>query len=366
MEIIIEKQTLVSALEKIGKVLPQKPVINSTGGILIEAKKEGITFTATDLQLTIKIFAEASVKDRGTMLVPGKNFISLIKKIPEDKVKIVQTETHAIIDNKSFQYKFLLMNVDEYPKLPSEVETLSGSGKMSISTSDLFEMIKKTSYCVNPIEPRMFFRGVLIDVKNGLFCMVGTDTRRLSFVRKQVDGDIEIKLILPLRLTDVLPLIFKESEIIMFFSKNQVVLQSERTTLTSQLLEGDFPDYEKVIPQSDKLNCATINTALFLESLDRLSLMSSESFRSMKMNFRKNILLLSIESPDSGYGEEKLTIDYSGTENTIIFNPDYLIQFLRTVTTESVEFSFQDPVKPAKLCEKENPDYVYVVMPIRP
>lgn len=366
MEILIERQVLISCLEKIGKILPVKPVISSTGGILIEAKKEGISITATDLQLTIKMFIEANVKDKGTILVPGKNFISLIKKIPEDNIKITQTENHAIIDNKSFQYKFLLMNVEEYPKLPSESEIFSEAGKFSISTSDLLEISKKTSYCVNPNETRMYFRGVLIEKKNGTFNMVATDTRRLSLIRKQVDTNVKVKIILPLRLIDVFPLIFKEGDITMFFSKNQVVLQSERTTLISQLLEGDFPDYEKVIPSSDKLNTATINTYSFLESLERLSLMSSESFSSIKMNFRKNMLVLSIESPDSGSGEEKLNIDYKGAENTVIFNPDYLIQFLKTVDTEEVEFSFQDPIKPAKICEKGNPDYIYVVMPIKP
>ncbi len=366
MEIFIEKQVLINALDKIGRVLPSKPVISSTGGMLFEAKRDGVSITATDLQLTIKTFIEAKVKDKGTILIPGKNFISLIKKIPEDNIKIVQTENHAIVDNKSFQYKFLLMNVEEYPKLPSEGEILSGVGKLSISTTDLLDMIKKTSYCVNPGEPRMYFRGVLIEKKNGQLCMVATDTRRLSLVRRKMDTDVKVKLILPLRLVDVFPLIFKDTDITMLFSKNQIVLQSERTTLISQLLEGDFPDYEKVIPSSEKLNTATINTSLFLESLERLSLMLEESFSSMKMNFRKNMLVLSIESPESGSGEEKLNIEYTGTENTIIFNPDYLIQFLKTVATEEVEFSFQDPIKPAKICEKGNTDYVYIVMPIKP
>ncbi len=136
--------------------------------------------------------------------------------------------------------------------------------------------------------------------------------------------------------------------------------------MISQLLEGNFPDYEKVIPASDQLNTAIINTNLFHDSLERLSLMSNENFRAIKMNFRNNLLVLYIESPDSGSGEEKLNVNYSGPENTIIFNPDYLIQFLKTVTTEEIEFSFQGPVKSAKLCEKGNPNYLYVAMPIKP
>ncbi len=256
MEIIIEKEKLLESLEKIARILPSKPVIATTGGILIEGKKDGITLTATDLQLTLKIFLECNIKDKGTVLIPGKNFISLIKKIPEDQVKITTKESAAVIDNKAFQYKFLLMNVEEYPKLPVEKE--AGSEDFVISSTILLDMIKKTDYCINPEEPRMYFRGVLIEKKNSSLNMVATDTRRLALVKKEVQGENKVKIILPLRLIEVFPLVFREAEVAMTISKNQITLKSERITLISQLLEGEFPDYEKVIPPSNKQGTAII------------------------------------------------------------------------------------------------------------
>ncbi|MGC8804745.1 MAG: DNA polymerase III subunit beta, partial [Candidatus Ratteibacteria bacterium] len=330
MEIVIEKQKLLDALDKISKILPSKPVITTTGGILLDGKKDGIALTATDLQLTIKIFVEATVKDKGIILIPGKNFISLIKKIPEESIKITTRENSMIVENKSFQYKFLLMDAEDYPKLPAEKEQTSESGDLVISSSILFDMIKKTSYCINPDEPRIYFRGVLMEKKEGTLNMVATDTRRLSLIRKEIQGQGQVKIILPLRLIDVFPVIFKDGEVSMSFSKNQITLKSDRTTLISQLLEGEFPDYEKVIPASNRTGTAIIKTEPLLSSLERLSLMSSESVSSVKMNFRKNLLVLNIESPESGSGEEKINMDYSGAENTIVFNPEYIIQFLKT------------------------------------
>ena len=365
MEIIIEREKLLDALDKISKILPSKPVISTTGGILLEGKKDGITLTATDLQLTIRTFIECTVKDKTNILIPGKNFISLIKKVPEESIKIATKENSIILDSKSFQYKFLLMDVEEYPKLPSEKEPGS-TVDLIISSSLLLEMIKKTSYCVNPDEPRMYFRGVLMERKNSFLNMVATDTRRLALVRKEIQGESKIKIIMPIRLIEVFSVIFKEGDVSIAVSKNQVTMQADRTTLISQLLEGEFPDYEKVIPGANKQQTALINTQQFLDSLERLSLMSTESFRSVKMNFRKNLLVMNIESPESGSGEEKLNIEYSGTENTIVFNPEYLIQFLKTVEQEQIEFFFQDPVKPAKLCGKGDNDYVYVAMPMKP
>ncbi len=103
-----------------------------------------------------------------------------------------------------------------------------------------------------------------------------------------------------------------------------------------------------------------------LESLDRLTLMSSGNLSSVRMTFRKNLLVLNIESPESGSGEERINIEYAGAESTVIFNPDYLIDFLKTVSEEFIEFFFQDPVKPARLCGRGDQSYIYVVMPMKP
>jgi len=365
MEIIVEKTKLLDALDKIARILPAKPVITTTGGILIDGRKDGITLIATDLQLTLKAFIECEIKDKSIILIPGKNFIALIKKIPEEKIRIITRNSSIIIDNKSFQYKFLLMNPEDYPKIPLEKEG-SDTGDFVISSSLLLDMIKKTSYCINPEEPRMYFRGVLIEKKNNVLNMVATDTRRLSLVKKEVQGESKIKIILPLRLIEVFPLIFKDTDVSMAFSKNQITIKSDRTTLISQLLEGDFPDYEKVIPTPNKQGTALIKTQELLDSLERLSLMSSQSFGPVKMNFRKNLVVLNIESPESGSGEEKINIEYTGPENMLVFNPEYLIQFLKTVNQDTVEFFFQDPVKPARLSGKGDQEYLYVAMPMKP
>ncbi|MCM8763909.1 MAG: DNA polymerase III subunit beta [Candidatus Omnitrophica bacterium] len=366
MEIVIETEKVLDALEKISRVLPSKPVISATGGILVEGKKDGITLISTDLQLTLRLFVECDVKDKSTVLIPGKNFISLIKKIPEQHIKITAKENSAVISDKSFLYKFLLMNVEEYPKLPAERDGISESEGFIINSSILLDMIKKTVYCINPDEPRMYFRGVLMEKKNNTLNMVATDTRRLSLVKKEVQGENTIKIILPLHLIEVFPLVFKETDVSLSFSKNQITIKTERTTLISQLLEGEFPDYEKVIPSSNKQGTATIKTDDLLQSLERLSLMSSEKFISVRMNFRKNLLVLNIESPESGSGEERINIEYTGPENTVIFNPEYIIQFLKTVSQEHIEFFFQDPAKPAKLCGKGEQEYLYVAMPMKP
>jgi DNA polymerase-3 subunit beta len=366
MELIIDKKILMDVLDKIAKVIPAKPAIASTGGILLEAKKDGITLTATDLQLTLKLFLECTVKDKTDVLIPGKKIISLIREIPEEKVKIATGESGIIIEDKNFQYKFLIMDINDYPKLPSDKDFAGDENTLNISSEVFQEMITRTAYCINPDEPRIYFRGVLIDLRDGHLNMVATDTRRLSLVRKPMQTGKKMKLILPQRLLEVLPSIVKEGEMTISFTKNQIRFQTDRVTLISQLLEGEFPDYMKVIPPSEKLSSATIEAKQLLSSLERLVLLSSDTFNSVKMSFRRDMLVLNIESPQLGTGEEKLKIQYSGPDATIIFNPVYFIQFLKTVPQETVTFSFADPLKPARLNGTGADDYIYVVMPIKP
>lgn len=366
MEITIAKDILLDGLDKIGRILPSKPPIASLGGIHLDGKKDGISLTATDLQLTLKVFLEGTVKDREEILFPGKKFISLVKEIPEKTIQLTTKENALFLGSKNFQYKFLLMNVEDYPKLPSEKELFNETDSASISALMFLDMISKTKYCINQDEPRMYFRGVLVEGKGKTLAMVATDTRRLSLVKKTVAGENEMKIILPVRLLEVLSSIIKEETLRVAFTKNQISFQSDRIILTSQLLEGEFPDYEKVIPTGDALHRAGIETKPFYESLSRLSLLSSEKFNSVKLNFRKDHLYLSFESPELGTGEEKLRIEYSGPDTNMIFNPEYIIDFLKTATKEKVEFSFLDGLKPALLKEEGETGYQYVVMPIKP
>jgi DNA polymerase-3 subunit beta len=365
MEILIDKKMLLDGLDKIGKLLPSKPSIASLGGIYLEGKKDGISLTATDLQITLKVFLEAQVKEKEEILFPGKKFISLVKEIPDKTVQLRTKENTLFLSSKNFHYKFLLMNVDEYPKLPSEQELFAKSDKTTVPSSLLLEMIAKTKYCVNINEPRIYFRGVLMEGRGNTLTMVGTDTRRLSLIKKTLDSEISMKMILPLRFLEILPAVIPEESVAIAFTKNQIGVQSERMLFISQLLEGEFPEYEKVIPSGETLLCATINRAAFLESLSRISLLVSEKSNAMKFQFRKDLLVLSFESPDIGSGEEKLHMTYSGPDTDIVFNPEYVIDFLRTTEKESLSFFFLDKDKPALLQEEEEKGYQYVVMPIK-
>ncbi|MCL5674252.1 MAG: DNA polymerase III subunit beta [Candidatus Omnitrophica bacterium] len=364
MELIIERKELSGIIEKMGKVLPLKPPIVSLGGILMEAKKEGVSFTTTDLQLTLKIFMEGSVKEKGSILIPGKNFISLIKELPESSIKMITKDNYLIIENKNFQYKLLTMSIEDFPKLP-EQDISSEANSFVLSSEDFVDMIKKTCYCINPQEARVYFRGALFNSDTRILTMVGTDTRRMGLIKKETSNKNLLKILLPYKLLEVFPYLVKDEKMKVAVSKNQISFSTDRILLTSQLLEGEFPNYNTVFP-SGKLNYAKINTKELFSSLSRINLLSSLNFNSLYMHFRQNLLVLNLESPDIGLGEEKIKIEYSGPDVTMIFNPVYLIDFLKTVEEENIRLSFTEPTKPAQIAPEGNENYVYIVMPIKP
>ncbi|MCL5409039.1 MAG: DNA polymerase III subunit beta [Candidatus Omnitrophica bacterium] len=365
MEIILEKKELSEIIEKLSKVLPVKPPIVSLGCILLEPKKDGISFITTDLQLTLKIFLECSVKDKGNnILIPGKNFISLIKELPEDSIKIFTKDNYLIIENKNFQYKLLTMSSEDFPKLP-EKDIFSEGNSFNLSSKDFIDMIKKTYYCINSQEVRIYFRGALFNSDTKFLTMVGTDTRRMGLVKKEIITDKSLNILLPYKLLEVFSSIIKEENINISVSKNQISFNTDKLFLTSQLLEGDFPNYTSVLP-SGKLYSAKINTKEFFSSLSRINLLTSREFNSLHLNLKKNSLVLKLESPEVGLGEEQLKIEYSGPDSTIIFNPIYIIDFLKTVEEENVILSFTESIKPAQIIPEGNPNYIYIVMPIKP
>ncbi len=365
MELIIEKKELADVLDKMGKILPLKPPITSLGGILMEAKQNGLSFTTTDLQLTLRIFLECSIKEKGSLLIPGKNFISLIKELPESSIKIITKDNYLLIENKNFQYKLLTMSIEDFPKLPDQ-DISPESNSFSLSSLDFIDMIKKTSYCINPQEARIYFRGALFNSDTKKIIMVGTDTRRMGLITKNITTPNPLKnIILPYRLLEIFPTIINEENMKISISKNQINFSTDRMFLTSQLLEGEFPNYNNVFP-TGKLNSAKINTTEILSSISRIKLLSSLNFNSLYMHFRQSLLVLKLESPEIGLGEEKIKIDYTGPEVDIIFNPAYLIDFLKTVEEENIIFSFTEPIKPAKIFPEGKENYFYIVMPIKP
>jgi DNA polymerase-3 subunit beta len=377
MKININSEILNSCLDYISDILPSKPSMAICGGIFFECKENNLTLIGTDLQNTVKISIECEVKEKGQTVIPGKQFISLIKQFGEEEIKIEKKEKFINIISENSQYSFIEMEVEDFPKFPKFSSDIS----FKVKGETLKDAFKKTIFCIDPEEPRQQFRGGLLDIKEKLINIVGTDTRRLSLF-SIIFEDIfkkQTKVLLSPLLIKKMINILNETDVEVIIGKNNISFQTDfiktlkenkkiqgNIIIVSQLLSGaeEFPDYEKVIPDIKKSKISKINRENFLSSLKRISLFTSERNNKVKLSFKNNLLTISTTG-ELGEAQEKINISYNDEEIDIAFPPDFLIDFLQVIENEEFIFSFTSSTKPVLMKPDEESTFLYVCMPLK-
>lgn len=362
MEIIVKSKELENALNCISKVLPSKSTMEILSGILIEGKDE-LNLISTDLENTIKVSMKCNFK-KGSILIPGKQFISLIKQIPDEEIKITQIENEVEISNENIKYKFILMNTDDFPK----TSKITPKVKFTLNGVILKEAIEKIKFCVDPDEPRPHFKGGLLEVKNNKINFVGTDGRRLTLRTIETESKNEkIKVLLSVKLMNILSDLLIDEDIDISIGKNQIIFKFSNILLISQLLSGaeDFPEYERVIPDEKKSKVAIIERENFLSTLKRTSLFTNERYNKLMISIGKSSMVISVSSPEIGHGQERISVEYEGEEINFAFPPEFLIEFLQKVNDEKIIFAFTENTKPVLLRPESDNNFIYVSMPLK-
>ncbi len=366
MEIIVQRKHLSEALDMVSGVIAAKPAMMILGGILLDARENELTLTATDLENTLKVSVPAKVSQKGTSLLPGRKLISLIRQLSDDEIRLVQKDNQANIQTQNSVYSFFVMDQDEFPKMPK----FGGGTTLKMDAATFRRAVHNTRFCIYPEEPRPHFRGALLDIKGKQCSFVATDTKRLAVVKKTLEtaSAEQVRCLMPYKflalITDILP---EEGDVEINVGKNQIFLKFNACFLISQLLEGsqDFPDYEKVIPDEKKLKVVLLDTDSFQASLRRIALFVSERSNKVKFSFSPQRLTLSVSTPEVGEAQEKLAIDYSGDDQNIAFNPEFLLEFLSRVEGERIVFGFSAETKPVLMRPENDAEFLYVAMPLK-
>ncbi|MCK9265303.1 DNA polymerase III subunit beta [bacterium] len=365
MEIIVNSTKIKKTLDKINNILPTKPALMITSGILIEAKEEGVSCVSTDLENTIRVNMECQVVKTGSVVISGKKLVSLIRQLPDGEVKISEKDNIVEIKCQGSKYSFIVMDYNEFPKFPQFL----GEVAFKVDGSKLKKAIGKTKFCIDADEPRAHFRGGLLDIKEDSLNLIATDTKRLSIFKilSETEYPEPCKCLLPFKLINVLPSLIGEEIVDINIGKNQISFKYEDTYLVAQLLSGseDFPDYEKVIPDETKQKVALIQKDNFIGTLKRISLFTSERYNKVKISFGKNVAIFSVVSPDVGEAQEKLDIEYNEQEQVLAFPPSHLLEFVQLLDGEKVRVGFVSEKAPVLMRDGEEDNYLYVAMPLK-
>ena len=361
MKIEIAKDVLLNGIQKVQNVISARATLPILSNILVEAQQGKLKLTATDLDIGINCAIPVDIQEPGIITIPAKRFSDIIKELPDDSVSINTKKNNLIIiETKSCQFKIMGLPYEDFPKLPEFKE----GGVIKLEQAILKEMLCLTSFTVSLNETRCVLNGILFKINQTNLTLVATDGKRLAVIERKSKQNTEkdLQIIVPLKTIQELNRnLQEEGELSMLLSNNQVLFDLGSVVIISRLIEGEFPDYQQVIPPAAE-NKINVGREQFLLAIRRAALLSTPDYQAVKLEVFKNKLVVSKSTPDIGESREEVTIEYQGKEIAIGFNPNYLIDVLKNLKEEKIEFELTDTQKPGVI---RIDGYVYIVLPMR-
>lgn len=365
MKIKIDKENLSEKLSLVQGIAEKRATMPILSHVLISPKEDGLQITATDLETTLSVHCEATVENKKDIALPARKLFDIVRELPSGELQIEEIKNNWVeITTSSAAFKLAGLPGEDFPVVP-EVST---DNLFEIESDLLDNMISKTIYCVSGDELRRNLSGIYFEKSDGnKLRLVATDGHRLSYVENELENDVVLQdnVLVPRKAVSELRRLLKYGENIKIgCEKNFFITMTKGIVLFSRLIDADFPDYNQVVPKSTK-NKITLNRDQLLSALKRVSILSSEKTRSIKLSLSKDSLLLTSASPDVGEARESLPLNYNGGDLEIGFNARYLLDILETIDEEDINLEITDELSPTVLTPMGRSDYMCVVMPMR-
>jgi DNA polymerase-3 subunit beta len=321
-----------------------------------------LQFTTTDLDVGITGSVEAQIDKEGSTTLPAKRLLSIVRELPASEVEVtVDAKNHASIRSGPSFFKIIGLGEAEFPPLPD----FSGAKEFKIPQALLRDGLKKTSYAISTDETRYVLNGIFTSFRDGKMTLVATDGRRLAMVDSDLEfpASNETDVIIPAKAVQELQRLLGDSgEVVVKLSDSQISFAIGDSLLCSKLIDGNYPNYRQVIP-GDSNERVIIPREALLETVRRVSLLSSEKSNSVKLVFGENRIEVTANSPDVGEAQESMDVIYQGPQMQIAFNPEFLQAPLRALENENVYLDLIDEMSPGVL--RIDGPFLYVLMPMR-
>jgi DNA polymerase-3 subunit beta len=372
MKFVVERDSLVDAVNWVSKSISNRPITTALLGIVIDASEE-ITLSGSDLETSAKAKFKAEVSQKGKVLVPGRLLAEISRSLPAKPISFVLEGTRVLVSAGSAKFTLPTLPLSEYPSLP-ELPIASGS-----LNSDLFATaVNQVAVAAGKDDSLPTLTGVFVEINKNQITLAATDRYRLA-VRELTwsaqDANIETTSLLRARtLADAAKSLIGSSQVTIALApattnEKLVGFISEGKTMTSRVLDGSFPPFRHLLPNESTAD-AIIEVAPFLDSVRRVALVTDKTVP-LRLNFSNNTLQLEAGTGDEAQASEKLDINYKGEDINIAFNPTFLTDGLTAINTAFVHISFTGANKPAVLTGQTEAgsapitNYKYLLMPMR-
>lgn len=367
MHITFPKANLQKAINVLQKVSQNKTSSNLPGAIYMTTKNGQVELQGNDFELGIRLTIDGDIKEPGTLVVGSRYFQELIRKLPGDTIELYKPEdgNSLTITSGSSEFNLVTLHPDDF----SLVEQIHDQDHVNIDSFAMKELIDLTNYAAATDEDRPVFTGALLEIKENEVTMVATDTHRMAVKKITIDepATTPMRAIIPTKtLAEVSRLLPTDNPamINIIWNRTQIVFNFESIYIISRLIEGTYPEYEKVIP-SQFDSSAVIDRREFAGAVDRVSLLAKDiSYNVIRYDWAENNVTLSTQNTEIGMAKEDVAIEFKGTPFTISFNGRYISDILRHSTGDNIHL-FLKQNGPVVIRQDNNPNYTYVVTPVR-
>jgi DNA polymerase-3 subunit beta len=362
MKVSLLAENITSTLPLLNKILPSHSQVPILSNILLLADNTGFYIKATDLELGVEIKIPAKIEEEGMITVPGKEFIEALSNFPKDKIVIEAQKEKTVLTSRGNTVSFNTISGKEFPSLYKEKGVEVAVFKMEEFT-DIFSYL---TFAVSNEESRPQLTGVYINKKEDGIDFVSTDGYRMSVKTVMVDKNkFEESPIISVKLINEVLALKKTDSVILRINKkeNQITFEVGDIILVGRMIEGSFPDYEKVIPKSSKTTI-TIDREEFLQNVRLASVFAKDTSNIVNIEIKNNTVSLSTKAQGVGEGESVMEAKQVGEDNRISFNVKYLFDLVKTVTEREIVLKLNSANEPA-LFEVKEKSFNHIIMPIQ-
>jgi DNA polymerase-3 subunit beta len=374
MKVRMGRDELLTGLQRVQGVVEKRNTMPILSNILIEAKQEGAEIVATDLEIGMRGLYKATVHKPGGITVSARKLYEIIKELPSGDIDLVSSENNwTTIQAGKSQFKVVGLPSNDYPALPA----IEREGLTPLSGAGLLELIRKTLFAAGDNDARYILNGLLVTLisseKKTTLRLVGTDGHRLAVAEQDLGkagakgAPQEIKAIIPKKAAQEMRRLLEEGgdgEPLIGFTKNLMIFRKSGLLLTSRLMEGNYPNYQQVIPKESNKKIIVQRTELE-SALRRVSVLSKDKANAVKLSSAPGRLTLFSSNPDYGEATEEMSAQYDGEALNTGFNARYLLDVFDVMDGEKVSLQMESALSPCLIQEAETPGFKCVVMPIK-
>lgn len=365
MRFSVQRESLMKPLLLTGGVVERKQTLAILANVLLVVSDNTLEITGTDLEVEMVARTKVMNSEDGRITVPARKFSDICRALPEGAIIELALEGERIL-LKSGRSRFVLTTqpAAEFPN----IEAIQGAIEIAIPQKTLKSLIEQTHFAMASQDVRYYLNGLMLEVSHGILRTVATDGHRLALCEQLIEeNNLENQqIIIPRKGVMELIRLLSESdeEVILYISANHIRIETTEICLTSKLIDGRFPDYQRVVPQGGD-NIILVERNLLQQAVTRASILSNERYRSIRLQLSNNVLRILANNPDQEEAEEELFVNYVGDPLEIGFNANYMLDALNAIKESEVKITLTDSNSCCLIESAQNAHSKYVVMPMR-